>query len=90
MRTKIVAKCITVALIVFIMCRQQVLNEVVIDRGQSPFLSNIDLFIEHKHVTTVQGDGKIESTNVNVVMKSTCQVHHRLWLHLVLGTTGQT
>lgn len=36
-----------------------VLNEVVIDRGPSPYLSNIDLFLDGKHITSVQGDGKV-------------------------------
>lgn len=35
----------------------QVLNEVVVDRAQSPYLSNVDLFVEGKLVTSVQGDG---------------------------------
>lgn len=35
-----------------------VLNEVVIDRGPSPYLSNIDLFLDGKHITSVQGDGE--------------------------------
>lgn len=35
-----------------------VLNEVVIDRGPSPYLSNIDLFLDGKHITSVQGDGR--------------------------------
>lgn len=39
-----------------------VLNEVVVDRGPSPYLSNVDLFIDGKHVTVVQGDGLIVST----------------------------
>lgn len=39
-----------------------VLNEVVVDRGPSAFLSNIDLYIDGKHITTVQGDGLIVST----------------------------
>ncbi|XP_042902032.1 NAD kinase isoform X2 [Parasteatoda tepidariorum] len=39
-----------------------VLNEVVVDRGPSPYLSNIDLYLDGKHVTTVQGDGLIVST----------------------------
>ena len=34
------------------------LNEVVIGRGPSPFLSNLDLFINDLPITTVQGDGK--------------------------------
>ncbi|XP_033113576.1 NAD kinase-like isoform X2 [Anneissia japonica] len=40
----------------------QVLNEVVIDRGPSPFLSNLDLYLDGSHITTVQGDGLIIST----------------------------
>lgn len=36
----------------------QVFNEVVVDRGQSPYLCNIDLYVEGKLVTTVQGDGE--------------------------------
>lgn len=39
-----------------------VLNEVVVDRGPHPYLSNIDLFIDDKYITTVQGDGLIVST----------------------------
>ena len=39
-----------------------VLNEVVVDRGPSPYLSNIDLFLDGKHITNVQGDGLIVST----------------------------
>ena len=34
----------------------------VLDRGLSPFLSNLDLYIDGKYVTTVQGDGLIVST----------------------------
>ncbi|XP_030768014.1 NAD kinase-like isoform X2 [Sitophilus oryzae] len=48
-------------------CREKpssflVLNEVVVDRGPSPYLSNIDLFLDGKHITSVQGDGLIVST----------------------------
>lgn len=39
-----------------------VLNEVVINRGASQSLSNFDLFMEDRLVTTVQGDGLIIST----------------------------
>ena len=38
------------------------LNEVVINRGPSPFLSNLDLYVNDYLVTTVQGDGLIIST----------------------------
>ncbi|CAG0896036.1 unnamed protein product [Darwinula stevensoni] len=34
-----------------------VLNEVVIDRGPSPYLCNIDLYLDGKLITSVQGDG---------------------------------
>ena len=33
---------------------QLVLNEVVIDRGPSPYLSNIDLYLDGKLITSVQ------------------------------------
>jgi len=39
-----------------------VLNEVVIDRGPSPFLSMIDLECDGQYLTTVQGDGIIVAT----------------------------
>ncbi|XP_064610741.1 uncharacterized protein LOC135474966 [Liolophura sinensis] len=39
-----------------------VLNEVVIDRGPCPYLCNLDLYIEGRLVTSVQGDGLIVST----------------------------
>ncbi|XP_012944898.1 uncharacterized protein LOC101848851 [Aplysia californica] len=39
-----------------------VLNEVVVDRGPSSYLSNLDLYIEGRRVTSVQGDGLIIST----------------------------
>ncbi|XP_043532236.1 NAD kinase-like isoform X1 [Chiloscyllium plagiosum] len=40
----------------------QVLNEVVIDRGPSSYLSNVDLFLNGRLITSVQGDGVIVST----------------------------
>ncbi|XP_023649389.1 NAD kinase isoform X1 [Paramormyrops kingsleyae] len=40
----------------------QVLNEVVVDRGPSSYLSNVDLFLDGHQITTVQGDGVIVST----------------------------
>lgn len=40
----------------------QVLNEVVVDRGASPYLSNLDCFCDDKYITTVQADGIIMST----------------------------
>ena len=33
---------------------QLVLNEVVIDRGPSPYISDIDLFLDGKLITSVQ------------------------------------
>ena len=34
------------------------LNEVVVDRGPSAYIGNIDLYIDHRLITSVQGDGK--------------------------------
>ena len=42
--------------------RFNVLNEVVIDRGSSPFLSNLECFCDDVHLTTVQADGVIFAT----------------------------
>ena len=39
-----------------------VLNEVVVNRGTSQYLCNIDLFLEGRQITSVQGDGLILST----------------------------
>jgi NAD+ kinase len=38
------------------------LNEIVIGRGSSPYLSNLDLYVNDYLITTVQGDGLIIST----------------------------
>ena len=38
------------------------LNEVVIDRGPNSYLSNLDLYINDRFITKVQGDGKTTTT----------------------------
>ncbi len=64
-----------------------VLNEVVIDRGPSPYLSNIDLFLDGKHITSVQGDGKNSKfyiyANPSDVFFCLCRpdCFHSDWLH---------
>ena len=40
----------------------KVLNEVVVDRGPSSYLSNVDLFLDGHLITTVQGDGEYPGT----------------------------
>ncbi|XP_051554477.1 NAD kinase-like [Myxocyprinus asiaticus] len=40
----------------------QVLNEVVVDRGPSSYLSNVDLYLDGCLIKSVQGDGVIVST----------------------------
>jgi NAD+ kinase len=42
--------------------RFSVLNEVVIDRGSSPYLAALECFCDDVHLTTVQADGVIFST----------------------------
>jgi len=39
-----------------------VLNEAVIDRGPSPYLSVLDLACDDEYITTLQGDGIIFAT----------------------------
>jgi NAD kinase len=43
-------------------CRYNVLNEVVIDRGSSPYLAALECFCDDVHLTTVQADGVIFAT----------------------------
>ena len=43
---------------------QLVLNEVVIDRGPSPYLSNIDLYLDGKLITSVQVFDHVEVYNM--------------------------
>jgi len=45
-----------------IRARFNVLNEVVIDRGSSPYLANLECFCDDVHLTTVQADGVIFAT----------------------------
>ena len=40
----------------------QVMNEVVIDRGPSPYITNLEVFCNGRMITTVQADGKIVMT----------------------------
>mmetsp|Transcript_6131 Transcript_6131/g.9416 ORF Transcript_6131/g.9416 Transcript_6131/m.9416 type:complete len:414 (-) Transcript_6131:323-1564(-) len=42
--------------------RFNVLNEVSIDRGASPYLANLECFVDDIHLTTVQADGIIFAT----------------------------
>ena len=39
-----------------------VLNEAVVNRGSSQYICNLDLYLENRRITTVQGDGLIIST----------------------------
>jgi len=45
-----------------LLSRYAVLNEVVIDRGSSPYLASLECFCDDVHLTTVQADGIIFST----------------------------
>jgi hypothetical protein len=40
----------------------EVINELVVDRGPSPYVSQLELFGNNKHLTTVQADGLAIST----------------------------
>uniref|UniRef100_A0A8C6LCM7 NAD(+) kinase n=1 Tax=Nothobranchius furzeri TaxID=105023 RepID=A0A8C6LCM7_NOTFU len=49
----------------------QVLNEVVVDRGPSSYLSNVDLYLDGHLITTVQGDGEYTGVIVSTPTGST-------------------
>ncbi|KAJ1342549.1 hypothetical protein BSLG_002867 [Batrachochytrium salamandrivorans] len=40
----------------------QILNDLVVDRGPSAYMSQMELFVDDKHLTTVQADGLVLST----------------------------
>jgi hypothetical protein len=42
--------------------KYQVINDLVVDRGPSPYVSLLELFGDDKHLTTVQADGLAIST----------------------------
>ena len=42
--------------------KYQVINDLVVDRGPSPYMSLLELFGDDKHLTTVQADGLAIST----------------------------
>jgi NAD+ kinase len=42
--------------------RYQVLNDIVVDRGQCPFLCNLECYCNNSKITTVQADGLILAT----------------------------
>ncbi|KAI9326922.1 ATP-NAD kinase-like domain-containing protein [Zopfochytrium polystomum] len=39
-----------------------VLNELVVDRGPSPYMSQLELFVDDSHLTTMQADGLVVAT----------------------------
>ena len=63
---------------------QVVLNEVVIDRGVSPFLCNLECFCDGNFVTHVQGDGLIVSTPTGSTAYNLAaggsMVHPQVWV----------
>ena len=46
----------------------QVLNEVVVDRGPSSYLTNLEIYCNDHHITSVQGDGKMLSLHTHPVL----------------------
>lgn len=53
----------------------EVLNELVIDRGPSPYVSNLELFGDNELLTVVQADGCIFSTPTGMFQ---CSIHQRV------------
>jgi NAD+ kinase len=52
----------------------EVLNEVVIDRGSSSFLTNIECYVQGRFVTRVQADGVMLATPTGKACVQSCQL----------------
>ena len=50
----------------------QALNEIVIERGTSPFMTHLDMYIDGQKVTTVHADGLIIATPTGSTAYSVC------------------
>ncbi|EDV24315.1 uncharacterized protein TRIADDRAFT_26765, partial [Trichoplax adhaerens] len=57
----------------------QVLNEIVVDRGPSAFLTNLNIICNERHITNIEGDGLIIATPTGSTAYSLasggCMVH---------------
>lgn len=47
-----------------------ILNDLVVDRGPSAFMSQLELFVDGRHLTSVQADGIVISTPTGTVLGS--------------------
>lgn len=56
----------------------EVLNELVIDRGPSPYVSNLELYGDNELLTVVQADGCIFSTPTGTSIHSSLLIEHKL------------
>jgi len=62
MSTRMRLECLVINSEGVVRAKFNVLNEVVIDRGSSPYLAALECFCDNVHLTTVQADGIIFST----------------------------
>jgi NAD kinase len=60
--TRMRLECLVINREGVVRAKYNVLNEVVIDRGSSPYLAALECFCDNVHLTTVQADGIIFST----------------------------
>ena len=49
-----------------------ILNDLVIDRGPSPYMSHLELYADNRHLTTVQADGIVIGTPTGSTAYSVC------------------
>lgn len=60
--------------------KYQVINDLVVDRGPSPYMSLLELFGDDKHLTTVQADGLAISTPTGSTAYSVSSKRHIILL----------
>lgn len=51
----------------------EILNDLVVDRGPSPYMSMLELFGDDRHLTTVQADGLCVATPTGSTAYSVCE-----------------
>ena len=73
-----------------IMSTFEVINDIVIDRGPSAYMSQLELMVEDQHLTTVQADGLVISTPTGSTAYSVSLVLILIYIHVTLCTESNS